>query len=330
MEKNKNRDNKEKIKEQIDREIKQESEKNPGHDQVDKNFEQKINKEIDSDINKAALIVQRNEITEYYVYTQLSKICKNPHNAEVLRTMGEEELGHSEYWKKITGVDIKPDNFKVFRNVIKAKVFGLTFTLKQMEKGEKNAQKAYATLIAYYPEAQKIKDEEEAHEKELLNMLDEELLQHVGSIVLGLNDALVELTGVLAGFTLALGETKLISLTGLVTGVAAALSMASSNYLSNRAENNPRAVKSAIYTGMAYLITVALLVLPYLLLTNPFVALAITITTVVIIIYLFNYYLATAKDLNFIRHFLEMALISLGVAALSFGIGYILKRLLDV
>ena len=276
------------------------------------------------------MIVQRNEITEYYVYTQLAKLCKNSHNAEILRTIGNEELSHSEYWKEKTGVDSRPNSFKVFWTVLKARIFGLTFTLKQMEKGENNAQKAYAKLIDYFPEAQKIKDDEEAHEKELLNMLDEELLQYVGSIVLGLNDALVELTGALAGFTLALGETKLISLTGLVTGVAAALSMASSNYLSNKAENNPRAVKSALYTGIAYIVTVIFLILPFLLLSSPFIALAITLTTVVIIIYLFNYYLSTAKDLNFVQHFLEMAVISLGVAALSFGIGYALKVLLGV
>jgi VIT1/CCC1 family predicted Fe2+/Mn2+ transporter len=161
-------------------------------------------------------------------------------------------------------------------------------------------------------------------------MLDEELLQYVGSIVLGLNDALVELTGALAGFTLALGNPRLISLTGLVTGIAASFSMAASNYLSNRAENNPNAGKSALYTGIAYLITVVLLILPFILLGNPFFALAITLSTAVLIIFFFNYYLSVAKDLDFIHRFLEMALISLGVAALSFGIGYLLKNVMGV
>ena len=282
------------------------------------------------DVKKAARIIQQNEITEYYIYNRLADMCKDPHNSEVLRTVAKEELVHSKYWKEKTGEDIKPNRYKIFITVLKARIFGLTFTLKQMERNEGNAQKAYEALIADFPEVEKIKHDEEVHEKELLNMLDEELLQYVGSIVLGLNDALVELTGALAGFTLALGNPRLISLTGLVTGIAASFSMAASNYLSNRAENNPNAGKSALYTGFAYLITVVLLILPFILLNSPFIALAITLSTAVLIIYLFNYYLSVAKDLDFIRRFLEMAFISLGVAALSFGIGYLLKNVMGI
>ena len=42
------------------------------------------------------------------------------------------------------------------------------------------------------------------NESALLQLLDEEKLRYTGSIVLGLNDVLVELTGALAGLTLAL------------------------------------------------------------------------------------------------------------------------------
>ena len=115
------------------------------------------------------------------------------------------------------------------------------------------------------PEAAKMLEDERRHEKELYNMLDEERLHYVGAMVLGLNDALVELTGAIAGVTFALANTRLVALTGIITGVSATFSMAASNYLAERADNNPKALKSSIYTGMAYLITVALLVLPYLL-----------------------------------------------------------------
>jgi VIT1/CCC1 family predicted Fe2+/Mn2+ transporter len=50
----------------------------------------------------------------------------------------------------------------------------------------------------------------------------------------------------------------------------------------------------------------------------------------VLIIFIFNYYLATAKDLNFKRRFAEMTLISLGVAAISFGVGFVLKTVLGL
>ena len=50
----------------------------------------------------------------------------------------------------------------------------------------------------------------------------------------------------------------------------------------------------------------------------------------IIIIFSFNYYISVAKDLNFRRRFLEMAVISLGVAGFSFLIGYILKAALGI
>ena len=277
----------------------------------------------------AALAVQRKEITEYHVYTRLAKICKDAHNAEVLLSIAEAERLHAVFWQGKTGVEVKPSRFRVFWHILKAHLLGLTFTLKQMEKNEGRASQKYKELCMVFPDAGGIAYDEEAHENDLINMLDEERLQYTGAIVLGLNDALVELTGSLAGFTLALGNTRVISLAGLITGISASLSMASANYLSGRSENDPRALKSAFYTGIAYIITVVFLILPFLLSQLKFLALAITLSFAVLIIFLFNYYLATARDLDFKKRFLEMTVISLGVAAISFGIGYILQYILD-
>ena len=282
----------------------------------------------DEKLLSAALAVQRKEITEYYVYTELARLCRDSHNAGVLRTIGEAEKDHALYWQKKTGVEIQPHRFTVFWHILKARILGLTFTLKQMEKNEGTASRNYLELTRSFPEAGAIAQDEADHEKKLLDMLDEERLRYAGSVVLGLNDALVELTGSLAGFTLALGDTRIISLAGLVTGISASLSMATAEYFSRKAEGDERAVKSALYTGIAYVITVALLILPFLLLTSKFAALAITLTLAVFIIMVFNYYLATAKDLDFKRRFIEMTLISLTVAALSFGVGYVLNKVL--
>jgi VIT1/CCC1 family predicted Fe2+/Mn2+ transporter len=274
--------------------------------------------------------MQRAEITEYHIYTRLADLCKDSHNAEVLRSVGKAEKAHAIYWKNKTDDDVQPDMFKVSLVVLKARFLGLTFTLKAMEKNEGTASKRYDGLASEFPELERISAEEAEHETELLAMLDEELLQYVGSIVLGLNDALVELTGALAGFTLALGDARLISLAGLVTGISAAFSMAASDYLSSKAEDDPKAAKSAFYTGGAYLITVIFLITPFLLLPDKFLALGITLGIAVCIIFLFNYYLAVAKELDFKSRFLEMTCISLGVAALSFVIGWVLKIVLGV
>ena len=200
-----------------------------------------------------------------------------------------------------------------------------------MELGEQAAQKYYADVAKAIPEATKYQAEEDKHEHQLIEMLDEERLQYAGSVVLGLNDALVELTGALAGLTLALQNTKLIALSGLITGIAASLSMAASEYLSTRSEKTSKhPVRAAIYTGIAYITTVTLLILPYLLLDNYYIDLAISLSTAVIIIAVFNYYISVAKGESFRERFIEMAGLSLSVAAFSFVIGYFIRLWLGI
>jgi VIT1/CCC1 family predicted Fe2+/Mn2+ transporter len=210
-------------------------------------------------------------------------------------------------------------------------LFGFTFGVKLMEQGEEAAQGNYAAVAREIPEAAGYQEEEDKHEHQLIEMLDEERLRYAGSVVLGLNDALVELTGALAGLTLALQNVKLIALSGLITGIAASMSMAASEYLSTRSEETSKhPVRAAIYTGIAYILTVTLLVLPYLLIENYYIDLAIALTTAVIIIAIFNYYISVAKGESFRARFMEMAGLSLSVAAFSFVIGYFIRQWLGI
>lgn len=156
-------------------------------------------------------------------------------------------------------------------------------------------------------------------------------LKYTGSIVLGLNDALVELTGALAGYTLALQNTRLIAVVGLITGVAAAMSMAASQYLAVKTENHGhRPIRSGIYTGSSYIVTVLLLIAPFFIFTNHFLCLGLTVLIALFIIAVFNYYIARANKLSFPARFLEMAGISLGVALVSFAIGYLIRAYLGI
>jgi VIT1/CCC1 family predicted Fe2+/Mn2+ transporter len=135
----------------------------------------------------------------------------------------------------------------------------------------------------------------------------------------------------MAGLTLALQNTRLIALTGSITGIAAAFSMGASEYLSTKAEKTAKnPVRASVYTGVTYLVTVLLLVLPYLVLKNYYLCLACTLAAAVSIIALFNYYIAVAKDEPFKSRFLEMAGLSLSIAALSFLVGFLLRTFLGV
>jgi len=290
-----------------------------------------MTQELNESVKRQILAFQCNEITEYHTYKRLARKVREAENAQILDQIAEDELRHYHGWKKYTGEEVRPTWWKVWKFYLISRIFGFTFGIKLMERGEESAQQNYGQLAGIIPDIEKFIHDEDAHEEKLIGMLDEERLRYAGSVVLGLNDALVELTGALAGLTLALQNTKLIALSGLITGIAASLSMAASEYLSTRSEKTEKnPVRSAIYTGIAYIITVTLLILPYLLIQNYYIDLAISLTVAVLIIGTFNYYISVAKDEDFRKRFFEMAGLSLSVAAFSFGIGYLIRLWLGV
>ena len=276
--------------------------------------------------------MQQSELTESVIYEKISKFAKGDENRQTLLRLAREEKAHYEIWKKYTGIEMKPEKGKVMKYTLLARILGFTFAVKLMERGEGNAQEEYNRLAQEVPESAAIRHQEEEHEAALLAMLDEERLQYVGSMVLGLNDALVELTGSLAGFAFALQNNRLIALSGLIVGISATFSMASSEFLAARSEGRTDALKSCSYTGVAYLLTVIALIAPYLLLpATAFVpALILMLGVVIAIIAGFTYYTSVAQDQPFRRRFLEMALISTGVAVLSFVVGILAKKFLGV
>ncbi len=283
--------------------------------------------ELSTELRKALVTTQKTEITEHHVYLNLAKRIKDDHNRQVVEQIGQDEKRHYEIWKEYTQKDVKPNKFRVWLYTTISRLLGLTFGLKLMEQGEERAQKNYERICESIPAATQVMEDEKVHENNLLNMLDEEALIYAGSVVLGLNDALVELTGALAGLSLAFRDVKIIALSGLVTGIAASLSMAASEYISTSSEDTEKSPgRAAIYTGIAYMVTVALLILPYLLLQNPFIALAITVTTSVLIIAVFNFYISVARDEKFGPRFFKMAGLSLGVAAFSFMVGIVVRN----
>ena len=288
-------------------------------------------KSLDTKYEKDILKAQRNEITEYRIYTKLSKAVKDTNNSDVLKKIGLDEKRHYDFWREYTGKELSPSKIKIAFYYWISRIFGITFGIKLLEKGEDSAQINYNRIAADVPGVQAIIDDEDKHEKTLIGMLDEEKLRFMGSVVLGLNDALVELTGTLAGLTFALKNTRLIALAGLITGIAASFSMAASEYLSKKQEEDGSdALKSSIYTGIAYIVTVFLLILPFLTVEDYITALLMTLLVAVFIIFIFNYYISVAKDLSFKRRFFEMFIISMGVAVFSFCIGWVIRIFLGV
>lgn len=277
-------------------------------------------------IEERLLRAQRMEITEHRIYRKLATLERNTHNREILMKISGQEMQHYQLLKKYTNRDQIPYLSRYWWYTVIAILFGLTFSIKMMENKEGDAQAMYTDLSSEIPVLSSLIPEEDAHEQELIALIDEERLQYVGALVLGLSDALVELTGTLAGLSFALQQTRLIAVAGLITGIAASLSMAASEYLSTASEAgklNP--LKAALYTGTAYFLTVLLLILPYFTFDNYILCFAITLLLAILVIMTFTFYISVAKDLPFKRRFTEMAGLSMGVALISFILGALIR-----
>jgi len=285
------------------------------------------------DINEMTKIMslQKQKITSYTFYSKLHERTEEIKNKEIFTEIASNEKNVYEILKKHTKVDTKPANFLVFIYLTCTILFGLTFSLKLFYKIFTKIEYSQLRKIKNKSEIEQILECEEKRERLLLDSIDEKRLHYVSSIVLGLNDSLVEITAALAGFTLAIQVSHTIALMGLISGSAASLSISASEYLSKREETTrSEAFKSSIYTGVSYASVVVFLILPYFFINNPFINLGILFSIVIIIIFLFNFYISTAKDQSFKRRFFEMAIVSISIALISFAIGFIVRRYLGL
>jgi vacuolar iron transporter family protein len=276
---------------------------------------------------KKALRQQQNEINDHTIYKTLVSYQSDENNKKIFEKIAKEEKSHYDFWVKITKKEIKAQRFVVLWFIFLVKVFGTSFALRTLEKREAGAEEYYKELFEIYPESRKIYKQETEHEFELIEMLNDKKLLYAGAIVLGMNDALVELTGTLSGIALAFDKSLVVGLTGLIMGIAASLSMAGSAYF--EAKENPseiiKPITYSLYTGVSYILTTTILVVPFFIFETMAYSLIMMFICAFLAILSYNFYISVAKDLNFTTRVLQMSAITFGVAIISFGIGYFVK-----
>lgn len=275
---------------------------------------------------------QRFEATEYEIYQRLLKIKKNEKNRQVFESLAQGSKKHAEYWEKITGVKVAPSKFKILIYIMIFRIFGLAFGTRFMEQSEKKAEKMITEIIKIYPEHSWILAEEKIHEQKLFSLIDEDRLHYLGSVALGANDAIVSTVGTAAGLSIALSSVHLIGMTSIISGATAALSMSASSYISTLSEktNNKKPILAGVYTGITYIITVIILVIPYFVVEERYPALFVTLFVSTIIIALLSFYLSIIQQASFLKRFLQNVSLSIGIAIISFIIGYLVNVLFGV
>ncbi len=288
-------------------------------------------RQIDKATEKKIITAQKAEITEYHIYDRLSRTIKGNRNREILQNISKDELKHHNLCTYYSCIDVRPNRIKIWLYYLISRIFGITFGLKLMERQEDKAHTAYQELAKTIPEVQNVVRDEERHGNELIDLIDDERLEYSSDVVRGLNVALVEITGALAGFTFALQEKDLILMAGLIIGITVSLSTTGTEYIATKSSTSVKnPLKSAFYAWVANIVAVAFLLLPYLLFGNIYIALGFMIFDAVIVIFILTFYLSVARDTSIIKMFLEMLAVSLGIAALAFGIGFLARELLDL
>jgi len=276
-------------------------------------------------------VFARNEYRDYIVYKALAEKERIPEFKKILEDLTAQEWADYQFWLKFSkqkSFFINP--LTVWKFILMRKILGLTFIAKFLEAGERETIDAYNEFLkTVEPELaaqiKKIVEHEEEHEDKFIRQIKEEKVEFIGSIVLGLNDGLIELTGALVGFSFALNNPKIVAMSGLITGIAASFSMAASSFMQARYEPGKNPKKAAFYTGLTYILVVLILTAPFLIFTDIFIALILLAVSIFLIIGAASYYTSVLFNRKFLRQISEMAILSIGVAILTFAIGLIFR-----
>lgn len=278
-----------------------------------------------------------NQYRDHVVYKALAERELNPEFKKILEILVEQEFDDYMFWKQFasrTEFHVRPVEIALF--CMMRRVLGLTFTARFLEGHEKEMQHLYSAYLetvtdpAMRRKMTELVAREREHERYLVSQVREDKVEFMSSIILGLNDGLIELTGALVGFSLALRSASLVGLTGLITGVSAALSMASSAYMQAEYEEGKNARKAALYTGCSYLVVVLLLVAPFFLLQSSLLAAFSMFAFTVAIIAAVSWYTSVLFERPFHRQFMQMFFFSVGVATVAFSVGLAARTVLGV
>ncbi len=285
-----------------------------------------------ADLPRIAKERMSHEFTDSKLYERLSKtVSPSSPFADVLMHLSGTENEHYQFWKRYApDAEPKLDRIKLYWVLFLRRVLGLTFASRFLDRHESSVVKEYRGLAALIPQADKpafekmVADEEE-HEKEFAQKIESEAIRYISFIVLGLADALVEITGIHAGSLGIYNKTEYAGLAGVVAGGAASLAMASAAFAQAKQGFQGSARLSAFYTGISYFVTAIILATPYFLTPVMVYALSTSLTLAVIILALISYYSTVISGKPFARDFLEILLIMFGVTAALYFFGYVIR-----
>lgn len=276
------------------------------------------------------------ELLDHELYARLAARERNERNRKLLEELARDELRHHLFWSKLAGpvrLGLR-DRLKLRLLLSLSRLAGKTFTIKLLERGEAATVGEYRRAAAELggelaAELARVIEDEELHESELASSLDELVVRQLGSIALGVSDAIIELTGVLAGFAGYTGSPLQVAAAGLIVGVSAALSMAAAAYSQAKHERGKNPRTTATFTGLFYMLTVLALVAPLLLGVPASLGVALSLACALAILAAFSFYSAVIMERPFLREYLENAAVIMAVSLVGYAFGQVVKELTE-
>lgn len=279
-----------------------------------------------------AKVRMSDEFSDYTLYERLSRTVDHDSSyADALRRLSATEYKHYEFWKKyVPDEEPRLARLKLYWVLFLRRVMGLTFASRYLDRHETNVIKEYRPLAPLIPEADRaafdemVADEED-HERAFSHEIESSAIKYISFIVLGLADALVEISGIHAGSLGFYDRTELAGLAGVIAGGAASLAMASAAFAQAKQGFKGSARLSAIYTGVSYFITAIILATPYFLTSDMILALSTSLAFAVIVLALTTYYSTVISSKPFLKDFVEILAILFATTIVLYAFGYLVR-----
>jgi len=268
------------------------------------------------------------EFSDCALYDRLSKtVASDSPFKKVLQDLSATEHRHFEFWRKyVPDEEPRLARLKLYWILFLRRFFGLTFATRYLDRHEASVVHEYQGLARLIPDADRsaydemVADERE-HEKAFALKVESSAVRYISFVVLGLADALVEISGIHAGWLGLFEKTEIAGLAGVVAGGAASLAMASAAFAQAKQGFSGSARLSAIYTGVSYFITAIILATPYFLTSSMLLALGTSLTLAVLILAITTWYSIVIQQKPFLRDFVEILAILFATTLVVFLLG---------
>ncbi|WP_461866587.1 VIT1/CCC1 transporter family protein [Thermococcus sp.] len=222
------------------------------------------------DMIKLAQEFYKDEYADSVLYAHLAKSEDDEEIKEEFLRLSNIESKHAKFWhdfiKRHEGEAPKPSvkRLTIFSVKLLRKILGPGSLASLLEMGENSAIQKYFKYLTTYAnrfsedEMKEIKEvilDELEHERFFYESKQRFHTENIRDLVLGMNDGLVEILGAVTGLSAVYpNNPQLVGISGLIVGVAGALSMAIGTFISVRSQ---RQVNEAIKDRMEVLFRVS-------------------------------------------------------------------------